>query len=49
MLKVENGRFWGGEAFLRIIAVPAWHGTVHHTVNYRNCGKLRSSKIINTL
>jgi len=28
------------------LAVPAWHSTVHRTVNYRNYGKLQSSKII---
>jgi hypothetical protein len=28
------------------LAVPAWHCTVHHTVNNCNYGKLRSSQII---
>ena len=27
------------------LAVPAWHHTVHRTVDYRNYGKLRSSQI----
>ena len=28
------------------LAVPAWHRIVHRTANFRNYGKLRSSKIV---
>ena len=28
------------------LAVPAWHRTVHRTVNYHNYGKFQSSKFV---
>jgi hypothetical protein len=46
----ENGRFWGGDRGLSEAifapALPAWHRTAYRTVNCRNYGKLRSSKIV---
>ena len=44
----ENGRCLGWRGLTEAIfatAVPAWHRTVHRTVNCRNYSKLRSSKI----
>ena len=48
-LEVEMECFGVGPGLSNAIialAVPAWHRIVHRTANFRNYGKLRSSKIV---
>jgi hypothetical protein len=45
----QNWKVLGWRGFSDVIfalAVPAWHRTIHRTVNCCNFGKLRSSKIV---